>query len=240
MKILLQYGENKKVKELTDISELHDVIQQLFTLQPFTYFLQKFNHEFEDFIDMEENENIEDKDKIKIIPLNMPQVEPPVPNYTCSLTFSGDTDPTQIPCESIVEELQDFVVLPPHTQKWPDFISLPTEDFSKGLLEDLHNEKQLSWDKKRELIGHLANYAYSFKPYPNKAERLDICNLLVSEFPYLKNNIGIGAGGWELKLLNKLKKIRQADTSLEVKLNRNVLKVAGTKVPNINPKKEES
>lgn len=112
---MLQYGENKKVKELTDISELHDAIQQLFTLQPFTYSLQKFNHEFEDFIDMEENENIEDKDKIKIIPLNMPQVEPPVPNYTCSLTFSSGTDPMQIPCESIVEELQDFVVLPPHT-----------------------------------------------------------------------------------------------------------------------------
>lgn len=111
---LNDWTKNKKVKELTDICELHDAIQQLFALHPPTYFLQKFNLEFQDFIDMEEGEDIQDKDKIKIIPLSNPQAEPEVTNNTCSLTFSSDMAPSQLPCESILEELQDFVVLPPH------------------------------------------------------------------------------------------------------------------------------
>ncbi|KAG8172363.1 hypothetical protein JTE90_003839 [Oedothorax gibbosus] len=63
-----------------------------------------------------------------------------------------------------------------------------------------------------------------------------------NEYPHLKNDIGVDIGGWELKLQNKLKKLRQVDTSLEVIMNRVNSNVPGSKVPrniNINPKKGE-
>lgn len=95
---------------------------------------------------MEEGENTEDKDKIKIVSLNVPQTENQRMQYTCSITFSSDAAHSQMQPESGVEELENFVVQPAHVRQWPDFVRLPTENFSKSLLEDLHKEIKLSWD----------------------------------------------------------------------------------------------
>ena len=243
MRLLLQFDDSKKIKELKDISELHDVIQHTFNLQPFTYRLQKFSMLFQDFADIEDGDDvlIEDTDKIKIISL---KPEPLVENFNNSLTFSNVDNVSVLPqCElTNLEEIENINIQFSHTKQWPNPILLPFSNFSPDLLQDLHAEKTLSWDRSRELVGHLANYAYSFKPYPNKSERLDVCHALVCEYPYLRNNIGKGIGGLEIKLLNKLKKMRQADTTLEVKLNKLKSKVSGCRFPrnpHINPKKGE-
>lgn len=87
-------------------------------------------------------------------------------------------------------------------------------------MKALQREQELSWSLSSELVSHLASYAYNFKRYPNKMQRQQICESLIQTFSYLKNNIGLDIGGWELKLLNKLKKMRQNDTSLDTELNR--------------------
>ena len=121
-------------------------------------------------------------------------------------------------------------------------MKIPTENFSEELSDALSKKENLNWTLSSELTSHLANYAYHFKKYPSKYERLQICNALISKFPYLKNDIGVGTGAWEVRILNKLKKIRQCDPSLEVQLNRNKRKIHDKPTPKkikLNPKKGE-
>lgn len=49
-------------------------------------------------------------------------------------------------------------------------------------------------------------------------------------FPYLRNEFANGVEGWEAKLLNKLKKIRQGDNSQEVKSTREKCKIPNSNV----------
>lgn len=243
MRLLLQYIDNKKIREVIDFGNLHKVIQETFSLVPFTYFLQKFDRDFDDFVDIEiESESLlTDKDRIKVVPIKQNEAAQQYEDNSFTITTNDEFNSHEI--EGVrIDPVENLEVIQSHSKQWPHQIDLPIEKFSRGLIEDLDSEKILSWDKSRELVGHLANYAYDFKPYPNKIERLDICRALVTKYPYLKNNIGVGIGGWELKILNKLKKIRQTDTSLEVKLNRAYAKDVRCKVPkhlNINPKKGE-
>lgn len=61
-------------------------------------------------------------------------------------------------------------------------------------------------------------------------------------YPYLNTEAGFGIGGLELKLLNRLKKMRQGDTSMEVSICSTKTKVPGRKTPkhiSINPKRGE-
>ncbi|GBN54551.1 hypothetical protein AVEN_85603-2-1, partial [Araneus ventricosus] len=141
----------------------------------------------------------------------------------------------------LLEDINPEVILNLKPQ-WPLGIKLPVEDFSRQLLEALEKERILNWVQSSELVNHLANHLNKFKKYPNKQERLQICEELVQRFPYIKSEIGLGVGGWEIKLLNKLKKIRQSDPSLETELNRIKRKSNSGIVPKrikLNPEKGE-
>lgn len=232
MKLLLIYNEHSKARQLQDVSKIFTLVEETFDLTPKSYLLQKFDKDFNEYVDFEDISSLEDKDKIKI---KLKQNYAPVQVCNSENSFTLST-------ASIIEDVPNVVVLPIHLKQWPQEVMLPFQDFSGPLQETLNSTNNLSWDNKREIIGHLANYAYSFKPYPNKKERLEICESLVRKYPYLRNDVGAGIGGWELKLLNKIKKIRQGDSSLEVQLHRLNSKVVGQKVPkkiDINPKKGE-
>lgn len=103
-----------------------------------------------------------------------------------------------------IEELQNVNVglQPVHGKQWPLEVILALEKFSRPLKEDLSSMK-VSCYHSREIVGHLANYAYAFKPYPNKTERFVVCEALVRHCPHLRNDVGAAVRGWKLKLLNK-------------------------------------
>lgn len=241
MRLLLLFKEHSKVRMVQDLTDLDSLIQQTYDLAPKSYYLQIYDKDFDEFIDLEDATSVQDKDKIKIQLLQPSSpVEAFCPENSLSLSTSSIVDEDV----NIVVQPEDvsIVVQPAHQLQWPHEVMLPFKDFSGPLQEALSSQKNLSWDHSREIIGHLANYAYSFKPYPSKRERLQICEALVQRYPYLRNDVGAGVGGWELKLLNKMKKLRQSDESLEVKLNRIHSRVAFQKTPKkiyINPRKGE-
>ncbi|KAG8179139.1 hypothetical protein JTE90_015329 [Oedothorax gibbosus] len=153
-------------------------------------------------------------------------------------TFNLQSEPIQ----STQDSVDILPVVSLRCKQWPTVHDSLFDNFSKTLLDALSNRRILSYDERRELVGHLATYAYQFKPYPNKSERIEVCQELASRYPHLRNGIGGGIDGLEIKMLNKIKRIRQGDSSLEVRLNRNVGRVEGKKVPkfeNINPKRGE-
>ena len=106
----------------------------------------------------------------------------------------------------------------------------------------MEKPRELSYDETRELSSFLANYIYHYKLYAKRPDRLEVCEALAARFPHVRNGIGGGLDAWDEKVKNKMKRLRQGDSCLEVRLNREKSKVAGSKFvrnPNINPKKGE-
>ncbi|GBM55657.1 hypothetical protein AVEN_133465-1, partial [Araneus ventricosus] len=230
MKVLIQYKTSSKVREIADGQQLIDVIESTFEISRNYFSLQKYDADFNEYVDYEYPSSLEEKTKIRVVD-SSPNIDY---NYTVE-----HIDETAV--SSHLEDINPEVILNLKPQ-WPLGIKLPIEDFSRQLLEALEKEKNLTWVQSSELVSHLANYAYKYKKYPNKQERLQICEELVNRFPYLKSEIGLGVGGWEIKLLNKLKKIRQSDPSLETELNRMKRKASSGIVPKrmkLNPEKGE-
>lgn len=232
MKILLQYRTSSKVKEIFDPNEIYNVIELTFSIKREYFSLQKYDEDFKEYVDLEDLSTLQDKSKIKIIEL--------VVNPFCEINnFPSNVSPTIV--SQTITDAEVEVILDLRSQ-WPASVTLPITDFSKPLLKALEGEQELSWSLSSELVSHLATYAYKFKRYPNKVQRIQICEALIQTFPYLRNNIGLGIGGWELKLLNKLKKMRQNDTSLETELNRSKRKSIDSTMPKkikLNPERGE-
>lgn len=235
MKILIQYKTSVKVRDIESVSELHNIVEQVFNLKNGSYCLQIYDDaDFNEYIDLEDLQLVKNKSKIKVI-----DTAANSSTSTNSVIENEISDGIEI---SNVSGADIEVLLDLKVKQWPAVINLPTEDFSKELLDNLNNKKILNWMHSSELSTHLANYAYQYKKYPNKSERLQICNALISKFPYLQNDIGAGTGGWEIRLLNKLKRIRQSDPSLEVQLNREKRKSGTSRTPKnikLNPERGE-
>lgn len=229
MKVLLQYNTSSKIREVSDGNEIFSAIASTFKIEKDNYTLQKYDEDFQEYVDLEDISLIEDKSKIKVI------LTPHVISTADSVLNSID----DIVEESHIDITDVFLNL---KEQWHAVVKLPFKDFSRPLFEALEKKENLNWSLSSELVGHLATFAYSFKCYPNKQERLQICEALIQKYPHLKSDIGTGTGGWAIKLLNKLKKMRQSDNSLEVKLNREKRKLNSSMMPKkikLNPKKGE-
>lgn len=234
MKILIQYKESSKVREVTDHQHLIEVIESSFNIQRIFFSLQIYEEDFGEYVDFEDFSSLKDKSKIKVVDLRvntLNEISNTIQNYP--------SVEQQMP---IIEDATDVEVVLNLKSQWPSTVQLPIDNFSGALREALDGEQDLSWKLSSELVDHLANYAYSFTRYPNKGQRIEICQSLISKFPHLKNNIGLGIGAWEVKLLNKLKKMRQNDPSLEVELNKIKRKSLTSTMPKkikLNPEKGE-
>lgn len=238
MKILIQYKSSVKVRDIENVSELNNAVEQIFNLKKGCYFLQIYDdNDFNEYIDLEDFQMVKNKSKIKVIDIVDNVVETVLENNSTETVGEN-----AVPCDIEIRASDVEVLLDLKVNQWPEFINILTQDFSKELLNALDNQKSLNWVQSSELTTHLANYAYQYKKYPNKSERLQICTALINKFPYLKNDIGSGTGGWEIRILNKLKKIRQSDPSLEVQLNRQKRKSETSRTPKnikLNPERGE-
>lgn len=97
-------------------------------------------------------------------------------DVTCSVTFSD------LPVEKEDNPTLETHFLSLRMKQWR-MQCLPFEDFSKPIKDELSEQKPLSYDHSRELTGLLANYAYGYKPYPNRAKRLEVCEAVASRYP---------------------------------------------------------
>lgn len=207
MKILLQYKSSAKIVELDCGEQIYSLVEVTYNLPQNSYNLKKYNSEFDEYIDFDDLSNICHKDKFKI----EPSLSPIEPESTSEFLAFLDDNSENVN-DSNVEVVLNL------KKQWPQKIQLPVDDFSKALKCQLENKRDLNWDLSKEMIGHLANYVYQFNKYPNKLQRQQICLSLVEMFPYLKNDYGLGIGSLEIKLMNKLKRLRQSDGSLEVSM----------------------
>ncbi|KAG8177472.1 hypothetical protein JTE90_008656 [Oedothorax gibbosus] len=148
-----------------------------------------------------------------------------------------------LPEETLREETVSTVDLPDlKTEPWPRRHVLPFHKLSSELAAALEKPRELTYDETRELTSFLDNYIYHYKLYAKRPDRLEVCEALAARFPHVRNGIGGGLDAWDEKVKNKMKRLRQGDSFLEVRLNREKSKVAGSKFvrnPNINPKKME-
>ncbi|KAG8175829.1 hypothetical protein JTE90_013379 [Oedothorax gibbosus] len=64
-RVLLQYLDSSKVRYINGREDLDDLIQSTYGLATRSYFVQKFDSEFNEFVDLEDLD-VQHKDKIKI------------------------------------------------------------------------------------------------------------------------------------------------------------------------------
>lgn len=146
------------------MDSLHNAVQQVFNLEPSSYILKKYDRDFEDFVDIEEEGTLVEKDKVKVVLKIQPQ-EPQVLQeqiFSHSLTFRDLEEAYGVEAEdppTVAQNLQKELKL--RTEPWPLIIKIPTENFSKTLRDALDEELKLSWNSCRELITCLADLAYS-------------------------------------------------------------------------------
>lgn len=218
MKILLQFELSSKIVELDNGENIHKLVERIYNLSQNSYCIKKFDKEFEEYVDFCDLNSISDKDKFKIVKIASTSVNPSTPNNSAfdipsTSEFSAFlSDDTHTQNGNLAVE----IVLNLKNKSWPTKIVIPFGDFSKPLKVALDQKKELNWELSKELIGHLANYAYQYHKYPSKLQRQQICLSLVESFPHLKNDFGLGIESFEIKLNNKLKRLRQNDNSLEV------------------------
>lgn len=182
MKILIQYKSSVKVRDIENVSEINNAVEQIFNLKKGCYFLQIYDdNDFNEYIDLEDFQMVKSKSKIKVIDIVDNVAETVLENNSMD-TVSENA----VPCDIEIHASDVEVLLDLKVNQWPEFINILTEDFSKELLNALDNQKSLNWVQSSELTTHLANYAYQYKKYPNKSERLQICTAVIHKFPYLK------------------------------------------------------
>lgn len=61
MRVLIQYGLSTKVREIETPSDITEVIENNFNLMQNTFFLQIFDEDFGEYIDLEDTNLIQNK-----------------------------------------------------------------------------------------------------------------------------------------------------------------------------------
>ncbi|KAG8172364.1 hypothetical protein JTE90_003840 [Oedothorax gibbosus] len=140
MKVLLQYLDSRKVREVTNNTDLHTIVQETFSLEEQTYILQKFDEDFNDYFDWEDLTDLNDKDKFKVVVKVLQNSN----LQTQSLTLDSCS------AEEIAESaVQDVITLPLRLQQWPHKVVLQFGNFSSSLKEELAAGKWLNWERSR-------------------------------------------------------------------------------------------
>lgn len=227
MKILIQYNLSAKVRDVENMEGLHNAVQHMYGLAPNSYVLKRFLEDFKDYEDLEESDSLMQNDIVRAIPQPL--------DLNNSLTFTSqevNIHPVEI-IQQVEPEpsIEPVVDIPLPRKPWPKEIIIPFDNFSKPLKDCLSSKGNLNWDLSRELVGHLANLVCDYTSYPSNFQRLEVCQSLMHMFPHLRNEFTDGVHGWEKKLLNKLKKMRQGNNSVETKTIREKCKIPNSNVP---------
>lgn len=186
--------------------------------------IQFFNEVWQEYIDVQKDENILPGKKYRIV-LDTPKVlyiENSVPDCAESKSSSHITEPfftdernASGSCESSEPDL--FAAATPQSSFPLDNFTIPAKDFSSRLRQALQDEVPLPRVLRSELIHTICSSVVKHSKYPTSVMVTDMARAIVSKYPYLKESIGTGYGGWRQAIRDKLKNMRRFDQSEEVK-----------------------
>ena len=176
-------------------------------------------------INVDESKEIPDKTKLKLIKVhsgdadksmseltpNAPDVNPvdwPTSTSTYSITAQSPTCGTsaQSPAQSPVAPA---VARETSYKKWPTKYVLPTNRFSTNLTLYLNNKKPLTWAMRKELKDHIVNDMQQYGGLTPPRQHLEgAARAIISDYPYLTEEIGNGYSGWLASMRERFKGLR--------------------------------
>lgn len=110
--------------------------------------------------------------------------------------------------------------------------------FSMALNEALNGEIVLSRTLRSELVNIVCKVITPNTKYPSSVTITDAARKIVADYPYLRETIGTGYGGWRQAIRDRLKNIRRFDQSDEVKKRRKAVKATKQNVQPEHPETE--
>ena len=225
---LVRFGEFQRLVLVEKEQSIKDVVAKSFDIdQTDSIFLQVFDKEWEEWIDITTENDVKDRSKLKCL-------------LQSNLQPSGDVCQAQANADSPIQ-VNDKPVSLRSKGPWPSEFLIPKETFSKTLKLNLENKQYLPWKLKTELMDRLADAILDYTAYPNTKQKRQVAQALVHEYPHLKECIGSGTDAWEEALRNKMKNIRRLIGTKEVSINKrkNNLTHAGSSPKVKRPKKGE-
>ena len=129
-------------------------------------------------------------------------------------------------------------------KRWPDIYKIPKNCFSTILMNSLKEQRTLSWSLRKEFKDHVVNDLQQYIGLRKNLAKIKLAAMAtVEEFPYLKEEIGSGYGGWMNSITDRFKGLRTevGDSSLEVRLSkrRNDMPGLDTEIKMKNARKGE-
>lgn len=199
--------------------------------------IQCFNESWSEYVDIIRDDEIIAGVKYRII-LELPQVlyaeNPEIP-------FSENTELILSNDASFSSELFENKSSRTSTSYEASFSALDifsSANFSIFLSDALKAKLPLGRALKSELIRVVCRAITADTKYPSSIRITDAARKIVSDYPYLKESMGTGSGGWRQSIRDCLKNMRRSDQSEEVKARKKLLK--GTTSPLQNTEKTEA
>ena len=208
MKFLVKYEIHAKVisVEETELTKVKDIITESFNIED-DIIIQRFDKTWEEFIDINCNEELEDCDKLKIQILPGTQVSNTEnPTLHKNLSAPKESDITIASANLQIDEISDSVIV---QSTWPKIFTICSENFSKRLIEMLTKETMLDWNCKHEFLNHITEQITVYTYYPSCHQVYDVAKAIIQKFPYLCEKIGSGYDGWYICIKDKLKNVRR-------------------------------
>ncbi|MED6275800.1 hypothetical protein CHARACLAT_030107 [Characodon lateralis] len=212
------------------VEQLHKTVKETFGLiEDFT--LHYLDEEFGDYFSLHSTNQLKHKDIIKVV------IIPPVVLTLTALTenqtdvmndsSSSATDTTASQTDNTSASSQDTIILSPHgstqTTSWPSKITIPL--FSVATEAVLKNTNEVfvkdgtvlnNTRIRSEIMEKLADYMYSYTPYPTGLQIGEVAEALVRNHPCL-TELG-SRNGWLGWMYSPYKMGNWEDGKLQVKV----------------------
>ncbi|OWF53477.1 hypothetical protein KP79_PYT25477 [Mizuhopecten yessoensis] len=227
-KVLVSLGDSNKIIQLDDNDGVHDLeikVRTCFNLDNFTnIIIQRFEKDWETFVDISDNTKIENLDKFKctsvaslfddFMMLDSDSVCDDFLNQsrTCNV---HNVSPASVNSESSIElsknrsSSSSSVSRSPLSNGWPFEYKLPTSTFSKRLQNTLEEGNGMNWSLKHEFIQCITESVVNITLYPSSSQLQDVASNIVHTYPHLRETMGNGYEGWKQSLRNSLKNNRR-------------------------------
>jgi hypothetical protein len=225
IKVSVEYGLARKLLSLETEKVDHDTflaVSRLFSLNTQNILLQKFDTDFDCFLDLQLGDDIADKSKLKCILQEPSAIEHQLPEQSVDLStisVTGCFSPTLTSSPSTSGRVN--VAKPANicSTVCGDLVAAENK-MSDTLQVALASSCVLTWSLKHELLMILGDIMYKQDKYPDKTARQKLAQSLITKYPGLRERLGTGFDGWEKSIDNVIKAKRRADTSLAVTLLR--------------------
>ncbi|ELU01828.1 hypothetical protein CAPTEDRAFT_196584 [Capitella teleta] len=200
MKFLVEFGESREQDSPQVCTSLRADIKFLFGIRGLEDItLQRWDPEWEAFVNLKDGETLPDKAKLKcFIPLVHAAEKPAMTESTDSCILHTP------PSFSVSSHSSDPKLL----------FNVVEARMSQRLKDTLVSGVLTEWAPKHELINLVSDVLYSIDKYPTKFVKNELIEEIINRYPCLRNKIGDPCQAWKMKIDNGLKQMRSKDRTL--------------------------